>query len=111
MGSTDPLFISLDRAHWGTRLSGTSVYRIVRALAKKAGVSENFGPHKIRHSGTTTYLEMTDGDLRGAQAYSRHANLNTLKFYDDNRKQLQKKASAKLAEAISWNQTAAEASD
>ncbi|ABW31644.1 tyrosine recombinase XerC, putative (plasmid) [Acaryochloris marina MBIC11017] len=108
---TEPLFISLDRANWGSRLSGTSVYRIVRALAKKAGVSENFGPHKIRHSGTTTYLEMTGGDLRGAQAYSRHANLNTLKFYDDNRKQLQKKASAKLAETISWKKNTDESAN
>ena len=102
---TDPLFISLDSATGGSRLSGTSVYRIVRDLAKTAGVSENFGPHKVRHSGTTAYLELTGGDLRGAQAYSRHANLNTLKFYDDNRKQLQKKASAKLAEMISWKKT------
>lgn len=105
---TDPLFIALDRANLGTRLSGTSLYRIVRALAKKAGVSDNFGPHKVRHSGTTTYLDLTDGDLRGAQAYSRHVNLNTLKFYDDNRKQLQKKASAKLAETISWKKTSDE---
>lgn len=107
----DPLFISLDRATGGSRLSGTSVYLMVRALAKKAGVSENFGPHKIRHSGTTAYLEITDGDLRGAQAYSRHANLNTLKFYDDNRKQLQKKASAKLGEMISWNQASGGSSE
>lgn len=98
---SDPLFVALDRANFGKRLSGTSVYRIVRALAKEAGVSEIFGPHKVRHSGVTTYLELTDGDLRGAQSFSRHANLNTLKFYDDNRQQLQKKASIKLSNEIS----------
>ncbi|ABW25281.1 hypothetical protein AM1_0195 [Acaryochloris marina MBIC11017] len=42
------------------------------------------------------------GNWKGAQAYFWHTYLNTLKFYDDNRKQLQKRASAKLAETISW---------
>ena len=97
---SEPLFIALDRANYGQRLSGTSVYRIVRRYGKDAGVSEVFGPHKVRHSGVTAYLEMSDGDLRGAQSYSRHANLNTLKHYDDNRQQLQKKASEKLSGAI-----------
>ena len=49
----DPLFIALDRANLGKRLSGTSVYRIVRALGQQAGVSEVFSPHKIWHSGVT----------------------------------------------------------
>ena len=98
---SEPLFIALDRSNYGQRLSGTSVYRIVRHYGKEADVSEVFSPHKVRHSGVTAYLEMTDGDLRGAQSYSRHANLNTLKFYDDNRQQLQKKASEKLSHLIS----------
>ncbi len=96
----EPLFIALDRANYGQRLSGTSVYRIVRHYGQEAGVSDVFGPHKVRHSGVTAYLEMTDGDLRGAQSYSHHANLNTLKHYDDNRQQLQKKASERLSGAI-----------
>ncbi|NJN24416.1 MAG: tyrosine-type recombinase/integrase [Acaryochloridaceae cyanobacterium RL_2_7] len=102
---TEPLFIALDRANYGKRLSGTSIYRIVRGYGQDAGVSEVFSPHKVRHSGVTAYLEMTDGDLRGAQSYSRHANLNTLKFYDDNRQQLQKKASNLLSSQIVSNQS------
>ncbi|ABW30770.1 hypothetical protein [Acaryochloris marina] len=39
------------------------------------------------------------------------ANLNTLKFYDDNRNQLQKKVSAKLAETISWKKNSDQSSE
>ena len=77
------------------------MYRIVRRYGQESGVSDSFSPHKVRYSGVTAYLEMTDRDLRGAQSYSRHANLNTLKHYDDNRQQLQKKASEKLSGIIS----------
>ena len=67
----------------------SSVYRIVRHYGREAGVSDVCSPHKVSHSGVTAYLAMTDGDdFRGAQSYSRHSNLNTLKHYDDNREQL-----------------------
>jgi len=80
-----PLFISLDRATKGHRLSGTSIYRIVRDVALDAGVTKKLSPHRIRHSSVTAALEATGGDVLEVQKLSRHANLDTLMIYDDNR--------------------------
>ena len=100
-GLNEPLFCALDRNHHSMRLTGTSVYRIVRKLAKDAGVSDRFSPHKIRHSAITAVLDITNGDLRSAQALSRHKSMDILKIYDDNRQQLQGKASGLLEQAVS----------
>jgi integrase/recombinase XerC len=91
-----PLFCAMNRNHKGHRLSGTSIYNIVRDLAATAGVSDRFSPHKIRHSAITAVLDLTDGDLRSAQALSRHKSLEILQVYDDNRNQLQGRATALL---------------
>jgi integrase/recombinase XerC len=99
-GLNAPLFCALDRNHHGARLTGTSIYRIVRRLAKDAGVSDRFSPHKIRHSSITTVLDLTDGDLRSAQALSRHKSLEILQVYDDNRHKLQSKATGLLEQAL-----------
>jgi integrase/recombinase XerC len=65
-----------------------------------AGIDRVISPHKIRHSSITALLNMTDGDVRSAQAHSRHKNLSTLIRYDDGRQQLQGKAAKQLAESI-----------
>ena len=56
-------------------------------------------PHKIRHSSITALLDLNGGDVRSAQAHSRHKNLATLIRYDG-RQQLQGKAAKTLADAI-----------
>jgi integrase/recombinase XerC len=99
-GMNAPLFCALDRNHKGARLTGTSIYRIVRQLAKDAEVSDRFSPHKIRHSAITALLDLTDGDLRSAQALSRHKSMDILKVYDDNRHKLQGKATGLLEQAL-----------
>ncbi|MBP5976360.1 hypothetical protein HW132_27430 [Brasilonema sp. CT11] len=53
-------------------------------------------PHRIRHSAITSYLNSSDGDTRGAQALSRHADARTLSIYDSNRHQRQKHVSNTL---------------
>ncbi len=85
-----PLFISL--AHNGTggdRLSDEHIYRLVRDSAKAAGISKPMAPHKIRHSAITHALDCV-ADVRSVKRLSRHANLQTLVVYDDNRQDLQK---------------------
>ena len=57
-------------------------------------------PHKIRPSSITALLDLNGGDVRSAQAHSRHKNLSTLIRYDDRRQQLQGKAAKTLADAI-----------
>ncbi len=85
MSSNFPLFTSVDFHHFGHRLTGDDIYKIVRGLFKSAGVNKQMSPHRCRHSAITTLLEKTDGNVRKAQKLSRHAKLNTLQIYDDNR--------------------------
>lgn len=95
-----PLFIALDNANYGHRLSGTSIYRLVEAVASSAGISKKLSPHRIRHSGITAALDATGGDVRRVQKLSRHANLNTLMIYDDNRQDVQGEISSLLADMV-----------
>ena len=86
-GSCDqasPLFIALDRNTKGQRLSGSGIYHIVRdQIGDRAGVRAR--PHGLRHSGITSALDAFNGDYRKARAFSRHASLDTVRRYDDNR--------------------------
>lgn len=79
-----PLFINYDRAHKGNRLTGTSIYRIIRDLGKQAGLAVR--PHGLRHAGITAALDATGGDVRRVQRFSRHRDVRTLTIYDDRRK-------------------------
>jgi integrase/recombinase XerC len=92
-----PLFIALDRASYGHRLTGSAIYKLVSEIARTAGVSKKMSPHRVRHSGITAALDATGGDVRKVQKLSRHADLNTLMIYDDNRKDVQGEISDLLA--------------
>lgn len=97
---SDPLFTSLDRRCKGHRLDGSTIYRLVRKFSEAAGIDKVVSPHRIRHSAITAYLDASDGNLRAAQGLSRHANLNTLNRYDDNRHKYQALATNVLADLI-----------
>jgi integrase/recombinase XerC len=86
------LFISLDNATNGHRLSDKSVYRLVKKYSSELPEGKVLSPHQIRHSSITALLEATNGNVRLAQKFSRHSNLNTLMIYDDNRVALQQEA-------------------
>jgi integrase/recombinase XerC len=83
-----PLFVRLDRAANGTpgRLTGDSVCSMVHALGRAAGLSRATRPHGLRHAGITRALDLTGGDVRKVQRFSRHAKLETLLLYDDARR-------------------------
>jgi integrase/recombinase XerC len=59
-----------------------------------------FLPHRVRHSAITAYLDVSEENVRAAQSLSRHQNLSTLMIYDDNRHQLQGKASKDLGNLL-----------
>jgi integrase/recombinase XerC len=88
------LFISCT----GRRLDGMGIWRIVTACAEAAGVKVS--PHGIRHSAITGFLDASGGDLRSAQALSRHKDPRTLMIYDDNRQGLQGKATKALGDLL-----------
>ena len=98
--SNAPLFIAIDNANYGRRLSGNGIYTIVDRLFKKAGISKKMSPHRIRHSSITAVLDATDGNIRKAQQLSRHANINTVMTYDDNRTNHQGEMSQLLDDLI-----------
>jgi len=95
-----PLFTSLDRRSKGHRLDGSTIYRLVREFSAAAGIDKVVSPHRIRHSAITAYLDASDGNIRAAQSLSRHANLNTLNRYDDNRHKYQAIATNTLADLV-----------
>jgi integrase/recombinase XerC len=63
-------------------------------------VKKIVSPHRIRHSGITAALDATDGNVRKVQKLSRHANLNTLMIYDDNRQNIQGELSDLLSDLV-----------
>jgi integrase/recombinase XerC len=91
-----PLITSLSHNCYGARIAGDSIYRIVQGYAEAAGIERRVSPHRLRHSSITAFLDASDGNIRAAQALSRHSQMNTLTLYDDNRKQQQKGASGVL---------------
>ena len=95
-----PLFIALDRSSYGHRLTTTGIYKMVDQVAIAAGISKKLSPHRIRHSGITAALDATNGDVRKVQKLSRHADLNTLMIYDDNRQNIQGEISDILSELV-----------
>ncbi len=66
------------------RITGTGVYLVIRALGRRAKIGHVW-PHSLRHAGITTALDLCNGDVRSVSKYSRHANIQTVMIYDDNR--------------------------
>lgn len=86
-----PLFTNFDPAGKGDRLTGTSIYRIVRT---KYGLLR---PHGLRHTAITEALDITGGDVRAVQKFSRHKDVRVVERYDDNRKDLAGEIAQKIA--------------
>lgn len=81
-----PLFLNLDHAKKGSRLTGRSLHRIVVSLGRKAGVRVR--PHGLRHAAVTEALDATGGDVRKVARFSRHRQISTVLVYDDARQDL-----------------------
>ena len=92
-----PLFRPLDRSCRGGRLSGTSLYRIVPRLGDRAGLKAR--PHGLRHAAITEALDLTGGDVRAVQRFSRHRNAQTLLRHDDSRQDLAGDVARRVAAA------------
>jgi integrase/recombinase XerC len=84
-----PLFVRLDRAAGPGRpgrLDAGNAARSAHALGRRAGVARGTHPHGLRHQGITRALDLAGGDVRKVRRFSRHAKLETLLRYDDNRR-------------------------
>lgn len=79
-----PLFVGIDRGgSLGGRLTGESVRLLVAKLGDAVGVRAR--PHGLRHSAISRVLDLSNGNVREAQKFSRHANVATVVIYDDQR--------------------------
>lgn len=94
-----PLFINLDRAGKGGRLTGRSVARIVNALGITVGAG-HVTPHGLRHTAITAALDESNGNTRAAQRFSRHADARTLNVYDDARTDMAGQLTRTIAELV-----------
>lgn len=83
------LFLNSSRnpEHAG-RLTADGLYKIIGGYGDLCGIS-GLTPHKLRHSAITAALDATGGDVRKVAKLSRHAKIETLLIYDDNRKNVQ----------------------
>ena len=94
-----PLFHSLDRARKGDgRLTGAGLYDMVRKLGAKAGL--RVWPHGLRHAAITAALDLTGGNVRAVQKFSRHRDVRVIERYDDNRLDLAGQVARQLAATV-----------
>jgi len=93
----EPIFVALDRAHVGHRLTRRSVHRLVVSIGRTVGITTR--PHGLRHAGVSGALDL-GADIRHVARFSRHLDLKTLVVYDDNRQDLGGKVAQRVADLI-----------
>jgi integrase len=76
----------------GARMNRHGATRIVRRLAKRAGITKHISPHSLRHSFITAALD-AGVPLRDVQIAARHADPRTTTRYDRARDNLDRHAS------------------
>lgn len=65
----------------GSRLDRHAAGRIVRRLARKAGIDKQISPHSLRHAAITAALD-AGCSLRDVQDFARHADPRQTRRYD-----------------------------
>ncbi|MFC1834104.1 tyrosine-type recombinase/integrase [Thermodesulfobacteriota bacterium] len=99
-----PLFCNLDRARKGDgRLSGKSLYRIVRDIGQKVGVKT--WPHAIRHTAITQCVRKVkesggEYGLEEILAFSRHKSVTTAMIYVDRERDVQGSLSELVSRSV-----------
>ena len=73
---TGPLFLNKSRKRLGHR----SIWLLLKAYVREAGLPATLSPHKLRHSFATHLLD-NGADLRSVQSLLGHASLSTTQIY------------------------------
>ena len=90
-----PIFLAND----GTRLDRHGASRIVRRIARRAGIAKRVGPHTLRHAFITAALD-AGVPLRDVQEAASHADPRTTMRYDRARVSLDRHATYIVATFI-----------
>jgi integrase/recombinase XerC len=96
-----PLFTNLDRAGKGCRLTGTSLYRIVRRLGVQVGLKVR--PHGLRHSAITEACKAAQANGMGLVEvldFSSHRDIKVLMVYRDRERDVQGQLAALVAATV-----------
>jgi len=81
-----------------SRLGGIGLYLLIKKIGERAGI--RCRPHGLRHAAITTALELTNGNFQSVSRFSRHANVQTVVKYDDNRLDLAGNISSLVAKSV-----------
>ncbi len=96
------LSCSMNRAKPGEgRLTAIGLYGMVRELGRRIGLKA--WPHGLRHAAITVALDLTGGNFRAAQRFSRHRDVRVLERYDDNRQDLGGEVAKQVAASVPGN--------
>ena len=93
-----PLFVNSNRTGKRGRLSGTSIYRMVRGLGRRAGITVR--PHGLRHTAITEACKKAQQNGMGLEEvldFSRHRDVKTLMVYRDRERNVQGQLAAMVA--------------
>lgn len=66
---------------YGLRLTDLRCYKIVKRVARRAGVEQEISPHRLRHGFTTDYLDAETAKVYDAQAQLGHESIVTTMGY------------------------------
>ena len=82
-----PLFQRCDghQVDPSVRLTGEAIRQLVARLGRAAGASRTVRPHGLRHAAATTALD-SGKDVRDVRKFTRHATLDMVLKYDDQRR-------------------------
>jgi integrase len=90
--TSGPLFLSAN----GRRMDRCAADRMVKRLARQAGISKRVSPHSLRHSFITAALD-AGVSLRDVQEAASHADPRTTMRYDRDRQSLDRHATYVVA--------------
>jgi integrase/recombinase XerD len=93
--TSGPLFLTRS----GIPIYELYVYRLIRRLARRAGLpaADRLTPHSLRYTAITELLDVSNGDLRRAQDFADHIDPRTTRRYDRARHRLDNHGAHDLA--------------